>query len=198
MMALSNKNKYIGIFFVSLGILMSVLPANADIYMYIDKGGVMHFTNVPTSSRYKLFVKGRPSRSSGSYSSTKYDHFIDKASRKHGISFPLVKAVIKVESNFNPRAVSRAGAQGLMQIMPGTADLLNVSDPFDPWENIMGGTRYLRMLMDRFDGKLSFVLAGYNAGPERVVRHKGIPPIRETQNYVKKVKKYYRMFKEEP
>ncbi len=198
MMAFSNKNKYIGIFCVSLGILMSALPARADIYRYIDKEGVMHFTNVPTSSRYRLFVKGRSSGSSGSYSSTKYDHFIDKASRKHRISFPLVKAVIKVESNFNPRAVSRAGAQGLMQIMPGTADLLNVSDPFDPRENIMGGTRYLRMLMDRFDGKLSFVLAGYNAGPERVDRYKGIPPIRETQNYVKKVKKYYRMFKEEP
>lgn len=179
-------------------ILVSALPLSADIYRYIDKEGVMHFTNVPTSSRYQLYIKGR---SSGSYSpsyvnwTTKYDHFITEASELYDLSFPLLKAVIKVESNFNPRAISKKGAQGLMQLMPGTAKLVNVYNPFDPWQNIRGGARYLKMLMNRFDERLEWALAGYNAGPERVVKHKGIPPFRETRNYVKKVMRYYRELK---
>jgi len=149
----------------------------------------MHFTNAPTSSRYQLFIKDK---SLGPlFTTNKYDHYISLASEAHGVAFPLLKAVIKVESNFNPRAVSRKGAQGLMQLMPDTARLLNVYDPFDPWENIMGGTRYLKMLLTRFDGKLQLALAGYNAGPNRVEQHNGIPPIKETENYVKKVLEYY-------
>ncbi|MDM8549245.1 lytic transglycosylase domain-containing protein [Desulfobacterales bacterium HSG2] len=180
-------------------ILVSALPLSADIYRYIDKEGVMHFTNVPTSSRYHLYIKGR--YSSNDYSSsyadwtTKYDHFITEASEMYDLSFPLLKAIIKVESNFNPRAISKKGAQGLMQLMPGTAKLVDVYNPFDPWQNIRGGARYLKMLMNRFDERLEWALAGYNAGPERVVRHKGIPPIKETRNYVKKVMEYYRVLK---
>lgn len=188
-MAYLRKIFYTGVYSVFL-LLASVLTVSADIYKYVDENGIMHFTNVPTSSRYQLFMKGKGGRG-GFYSTNKYDHYISLASETHGVSFPLVKAVIKVESNFNPRAVSRKGAQGLMQLMPGTAKLLKVYDPFDPWENIMGGTKYLKFLLKKFNGKLSLALAGYNAGPGRVEKYNGIPPIRETQNYVKKVMKYY-------
>ncbi len=185
----------------------SVSPLYADIYVYIDKAGVRHFTNAPTSSEYKVYLKSRPSyfdsdfsysppSSSYSYWSNEYDHLINQASQLYDIPFPLVKAMIKVESNFNPRAVSNKGAQGLMQIIPATANFLNIYDVFDPEENIKGGTRYLRYLLDRFDGKWSHAIAGYNAGPERVERHQGIPPIQETQNYVRKVIQYYKILKD--
>ncbi len=191
-----KKIIYSGSFFLAVLMWMPVLsaPVHANIYMYMDENGVMHFTNAPTSGRYKLFMRG-DTDVGNYYSSDKYDHYIALAAETYGVSFPLVKAVIKVESNFNPRAVSPKGAQGLMQIMPGTAKILKVYDPFDPWENIMGGTRYLRMLLDRFDGKLKLALAGYNAGPLNVEQYKGVPPFRETQDYVDRVIKYYRHMK---
>ncbi len=181
-------------FAVLMWMLVLSAPVHANIYMYVDENGVMHFTNAPTSSRYKLYMRGQTDVGTY-YSSDKYDHYISVAAETYGVSFPLVKAVIKVESNFNPRAVSPKGAQGLMQIMPGTAKILKVYDPFDPWENIMGGTRYLRMLLDRFDGKLKLALAGYNAGPLNVEQYKGVPPFKETQDYVDRVIKYYRHMK---
>jgi soluble lytic murein transglycosylase len=171
----------------------SPLPVQADIYMYVDEHGVMHFTNAPTSNRYQLYMKDN---SAGLFfSENKYDHYIRLASDTYGVPFSLVKSVIQVESNFNRLAVSRKGAQGLMQIMPETAKVLKVYDPFDPWENIMGGTRYLKNLLERFNGDLKMALAGYNAGPEVVERHKGIPPYRETEQYVEKVLKYYKTHK---
>ncbi len=179
-------------------LLLPAVPVQADIYKYVDKNGVMHFTNAPTSSRYKLFMSQKTSLSPlsfGSYYSTsKYDHYITLASQNYGVDFSLLKAVIKVESNFNPRAVSRKGAQGLMQLMPETARRLNVFDPFDPWENIMGGARYLKMLMNRFDNQTNLVLAGYNAGPGSVERYNGIPPYKETQDYVRKVMRFYQVW----
>ncbi len=190
-----NKRRFfygtiVSIFFIFFFMSAS---AHADIYMYVDRNGVMHFTNTPTSSRYKLYIRGRNSRSTH-YSTTKYDELITEASEKYGVPFSLVKAIIKVESNFNHRAVSKAGAMGLMQIMPFNLELLDIADPFDPWENIMGGTRFFKKLLKRYDGKLTFALAGYNAGPRRVDKYNGIPPIKETQNYVKLVKKYYRIY----
>lgn len=197
-MVLNDKKIFVVGMVCLFFIPVSALPLSADIYRYVDKEGVMHFTNVPTSSRYQLYIKGRSSNTySSSYTSwtTKYDHFITEASELYDLSFPLLKAVIKVESNFNPKAISKKGAQGLMQLMPGTAKLVNVYNPFDPWQNIRGGARYLKMLMNRFNERLEWALAGYNAGPERVARYKGIPPFRETQNYVEKVMKYYRVLK---
>jgi soluble lytic murein transglycosylase-like protein len=109
----------------------------------------------------------------------------------------LLKAVIKAESNFDPSAVSRMGAQGLMQIMPETCGELGVSNPFDPRENINGGARYLRRLLTTFDGRLPLALAAYNAGPEAVARCNGIPSFRETQEFVRSVMNYYHAFRKE-
>jgi len=185
------KYFFIVIFCASLFIFINVLCCHADIYMYVDSDGVLHFTNVPTSSNYKFYLSENPSKVSNKYSTSKYDHFISEASIKYGISFNLLKALIKVESNFNPKAVSKAGAMGLMQIMPENFEALKITNPFNPRENILGGTLYLKQLMTRFEGKLPLVLAAYNAGPTKVARHEKIPPIKETENYVRKIMTSY-------
>lgn len=112
---------------------------------------------------------------------------ISQASKTHGVDAELIQAVIAVESCFNPRAVSPAGAEGLMQLMPDTADRFGVSDSFNPKQNIQAGSRYLKWLLSRFNGNVQFALAGYNAGEGRVDQYNGIPPYRETQNYVRNV-----------
>ena len=117
------------------------------------------------------------------------DAFIKKAAARYNVSPDLVAAVIEAESEFNPRAVSRRGARGLMQLMPDTAKTLGVDDPFDPRENIEAGVRHLRALMDRFGDNLPLVLAAYNAGEVAVIKHRGVPPYRETRAYVKRIMK---------
>jgi hypothetical protein len=115
--------------------------------------------------------------------------FIQEAATTHNLSPSLIRAVIQTESRFNPLAVSRVGAQGLMQLMPTTARHVGIENPFDPRENILGGTKYLSTLLERFKGNTAKALAAYNAGPTVVARHRGLPPYRETQGYVRKIQK---------
>jgi soluble lytic murein transglycosylase len=190
MKMVSQRNIRRGSLLIMLYLMLFSFPASADIFTYIDGEGVIHFTNVPTAADCRVFIKENKGKIRYSVPDL-YDHFISAAAENHGVSFSLLKAVIKAESDFDPMAVSPKGAVGLMQIMPQNFQLLNVSDPYDPWENIMGGAEYLRYLLDTFDGELSLALAAYNAGPTRVQRCKGIPPIRETEEYVQRVMKYY-------
>lgn len=122
--------------------------------------------------------------------STTLDGIFQEASSKYGISVNLLKAVAKAESNFNANAQSHAGAQGIMQLMPSTSKSLGVTDPFDAYQNIMGGAKLLSQFINKYDGNTSLALAAYNAGPGNVAKYSGIPPFKETQNYVKKVLSY--------
>ena len=167
----------------------------SDIYMYIDSNGIVHFTNTPTSSDYKLYIKEKTQRIQQGISTKKYDDIIKKAQKRYGVEFSLIKAVIQVESGFNPKAVSKRGAKGLMQIMPDNYKNLFVKDPFNPSQNIMGGTLYLQRLLKRYKYKLPLALAAYNAGPQAVDKYKSIPPYEETQNFVEKVMKTYSRYK---
>ncbi len=192
-----SRIKYIGITICYTLILLfsADLTAFGDIYRYIDENGVMHFTNTPTSSnqKFKLFLREKP-KTSLRYSTKKYDDIIANASQQYGVSFPLLKAIIKAESGFDPRAVSKKGAKGLMQIMPQNFKLLGIKDPFDPSQNIHAGARYFKQMYDRF-GKLALSLAAYNAGPKAVERYKTVPPYEETEEYVKRVLKFYYNYK---
>lgn len=163
-----------------------------DIYRYQDENGVWHFTNVPTGGKYKLFIK-TPRKTPLAYIK-EYEGIIHQASSRFGVDSSLVKAVIKAESDFDHRAVSSKGAQGLMQLMPETSDAMAVENPFDPVENIFGGTRYLSLLLQRFGNDQRLAVAAYNAGPERVESHRGVPPIPETKRFVERVMDYYRYF----
>ena len=162
------------------------------IYQYMDSNGVVNFSNVPTNPRYKRLRGERTlARLKPTLSASKLDEAILHTSHKHSLSPALVHAVIRAESAYNPNAVSSKGAMGLMQLMPGTASLLKVANPYDPEENISGGVRYLRYLLDRFGGNLELALAAYNAGESRVLRTNQIPRISETQQYVRKVIRFY-------
>lgn len=191
-----NSLKNLGLLFIVIACLL-YFPGSAhpDVYMYIDENGVVNFTNVPTSSDYKLYIKERRKRSKTYFNPKRYDNLILKAQKRYGVDFSLIKAVIYVESGFDPNAVSKKGAKGLMQIMPFNYRSLSIRDPFNPQQNIMGGTYYLKQLLNRYKNKLPLALAAYNAGPDAVDKYRRIPPYRETQNYVKKVMETYSHYK---
>jgi soluble lytic murein transglycosylase-like protein len=195
--------------------------ARADIYKYVDAGGKVYFTDAPMKgSKYRLewkreskkLVRESQARSAsldqGTGASQKarkaapitgsraarraaYEKLIAANARRYGLSPALIHAVVRAESAYNPTAVSHAGAEGLMQLMPGTAARYGVTDSFNPVENVRGGSAYLRDLLDMFDWDLELALAGYNAGEGAVIKHgRKIPPYAETQAYVRKVRQF--------
>jgi soluble lytic murein transglycosylase-like protein len=192
--------------FVALG----GADARADIYKYVDPDGVIHFTNTKAGKgQGQLYIKGNDGRRSVAGAAvppsdhdvarfSRYDETIRQAAILYQIPEQLVRAVIKVESDYDPRAVSVSGARGLMQLMPDTADRLQVRDIDDPRENIFGGVRFLRILANSFNGDLELTIAAYNAGEGEVMRAGGIPAIPETRDYVVKVTKFYRRYRTIP
>jgi len=166
--------------------------AQEAIYQFVDRDGIIHYSNVPTNPRYRTFREGKPfSRFRPTLPSLTLHETILQASLLHRLNPALVHAVIRAESAYDSQALSAKGAMGLMQLMPETASLMNVSNPYDPEQNISGGVRYLRYLLDRFGGNLELALAAYNAGENRVSRENRVPHISETQQYVRKVIRFY-------
>ena len=181
---------------LGLASLAVAAVAQADaIYSYTDDNGVTHFTNRPLGDRRFQKVRFRNERRvwQPAPAYREYDQLIDETARSYRLPPALVKAVIAAESAFDAEAVSRKGAQGLMQLMPETAADLGVDDPLEPESNVRGGAGYLRAMIDRY-GDLSRALAAYNAGPSAVDRYGGVPPYRETRDYVDRVLTYYRSY----
>lgn len=187
------------VFSLFLTFMFLVISADADIYKYESDDGVIVYTDTPTASEASLFIKSRSYTASTvrSFRSTVYDNIkkyypiVKKTSSDYGIDPDLIHAIITVESSWHPQAVSPKGAMGLMQLMPLTARSLSVHDPFDPEENIWGGVKYFRMLLDLFKGNLKDALAAYNAGPTRVKNKTYFPEGSETRAYISKVLSLY-------
>ncbi|HET8540556.1 MAG TPA: lytic transglycosylase domain-containing protein [Anaeromyxobacter sp.] len=200
---------------VLAGLLSSGRAAAADVYSYVDDDGVLHFSNAPTDARYRKVNRGSggtgvyrttpqararpvaaPSAPSSRLTLEQWREHIRQAADKYKLPEALLLAVMAVESNFDHQALSEKGAVGLMQLMPGTAKEMYVSDAWDPAQNIDGGARYLRILANLYGGDMVQTLAAYNAGPEAVRRAGGaVPRIPETQEYVKKVVALYHSYK---
>lgn len=175
---------------VIFSLLFIASIASSDVYKYIDENGVICYTDAPLGKKTEKVLAQKPQNENSLVPAvfySEYDHYIQKAAQKYEIEPELIHAVIKTESNGNHRAVSRKGAKGLMQLMPSTASDMNVGNPFNPEENIEGGTKYLRYLLEKFNGNVTLALAAYNSGPKTVEKYGNIPPITETQQYVKKV-----------
>jgi len=196
-------------------VLLLALPARADIYSYTDADGVIHFTNMPRGKApwKRLYKTGPwkassrrgpcercdavPARDTSPERFRRFETDIVDAASHYQIPQALIRAVIKVESDYDPRVVSSVGARGLMQLMPDTQAGMGVRDAFDPRDCILGGTRFLRVLANRFDGDLVRTLAGYHAGPGAVEKYHGIPPYETTQAYVRQVLRHYYRYKRE-
>lgn len=193
-------------FWVLLMALLSSGPtwaASGDIYMGTDNNGVLTFTDAPRGDEgFAVFLEGLDGRPAQwakvdpmllKDNLDRFDEIILKAAQVHRVPPELIKAMMLVESGMNHRATSPAGAQGLMQLMPATARSLGVDDSYDPHENVFGGARYIRKMLDRFPNR-RHALAAYNAGPGNVRKYGGIPPFKETQYYVERVLRYYSVF----
>lgn len=173
-----------------LMLLMAPVPVKADVYRYVDSKGGLHFSNVPTGGEYELYLREGLYKEE-SPSQRRFDPYISEAAHEYGVPPSLIKAIIKAESDFDPYAVSEAGACGLMQIMPETARDMGVADTFNPRDNILGGVRYFTELLRQFRGSVPLALAAYNAGPTRVSSLGRVPPIHETERFVHKVMEYF-------
>lgn len=183
------------------GVLLGTGPGVADIYRSVGPDGVISFTSRPTPgskrvARDRREVNPVPARDTSPERFHRFDVHIRQAATLYQIPVELVRAVIKVESDYDPRVVSHANACGLMQLLPATAERMLVTDIFDPRQNVFGGVRYLRILANLFNGDLELTIAAYNAGEGAVMRHGGIPPFEETQKYVAKVLAYYRYYRQ--
>jgi soluble lytic murein transglycosylase-like protein len=174
--------------------------AGADIYRYVDPDGVVHFSNTQPDGKYQLYLREAPKAppalplAGSSPGDDWMANYAERYARAHNLSPALVRAIIKAESNGQRKAVSRKGAMGVMQLMPFTSKRMNVSDPFDPIENIEGGVKYIKELLATFDGNLANTIAAYNAGPAAVKKYGGIPPYQETRQYVRRVMDLYRQY----
>jgi len=183
---------------VAFGVLLHSVPARADIYAWRDASGRLVISDRPASSGRPVatYAVGASDvirttvRPDAIHPATRaaLERIVEDQAAQHAVNPDLVRAVIQVESAWNPRSVSSKGALGLMQLMPATARELGVTDPFDPEQNIRGGVQYLKRLLERYDGNAELALAAYNAGPGAVDRYGRIPPYRETQDYVRKIK----------
>jgi soluble lytic murein transglycosylase-like protein len=181
---------------LAFGLLALATPAGATVYSFVDENGVTHYTNVPSDPRFKKVPGSTPPPAnrpgSASKPAERYETEISQCADSHGVDSALVKAVIKAESNYDNRAISRAGAQGLMQLMPATSKLRNVDNPFNPEQNIDGGVRHLKHLLSTFNGDTKLALAAYNAGENAVRKYNNsVPPYPETKNYVSTVLSHY-------
>lgn len=176
-------------------VLITVSLAEAQVLRVEDEDGVIHYTNNPCDPRYTRLAPGacppEPAPGTAPSPAPAFTQEIETTAARYGVDRRLVEAVVQVESGGNPRAVSPKGAQGLMQLMPMRAAALGVADAFDPRANLDGGVRHLRDLLQRYAGNLHFALAAYNAGEDAVRTHGGVPPYRETQEYVRKVLALY-------
>jgi len=178
---------------VVVAVTLTGTPADAFTFKFED-GGAVHYTNAPSDPRYQRLLgwpEARPSPPSPPPRAGGYSEQIAAVAARHGVDPRLVEAVVRVESGGNPGAVSPKGARGLMQLMPAKSAELGVQNPFEPRQNLEGGVRHLRDLLQRYDGDLRLALAAYNAGEEAVRAHRGVPPYRETREYVRKVLELY-------